>query len=83
MLELQIAQTRRHREKSSRPTKNEKKSRNVYSNHYAKFEQKETKTVGVTGYTNKTNGGKCLQKIRKYLSNVHKMEGAHHQCEQV
>ena len=46
------------------------------------------KTVGVTDYTNLTPfafwKGKCLSstpvKIRKYLSNVHKIGGAHFQC---
>ena len=49
------------------------------------------KTVGATDYTNETHP-KAFQmennvqvqhpsKIRKYLSNVHKKEGAHLQCE--
>ena len=47
------------------------------------------KTVGVTDYTNHTPpthfGCKNVSsstpvKLRKYLSNVHKMEGAHLQC---
>ena len=48
------------------------------------------KTVGVTDYTNQTppmhfGWKKCLSstpvKNGKYLLNVHKMEGAHLQCE--
>ena len=58
-------------------------------NHYAKIEYKGMKTVGVTYYTNQappTHFGwkKCLSstpvKIIKYLSNVHKIGGAHLQC---
>ena len=56
------------------------------NNHYAKFEYKGMKTVGVTDYTSQTTPKhfgwkKCLSstpiKMRKYLSNVHKMGGAH------
>ena len=59
------------------------------SNHYAKIEYKRMKTVGVTDYTNRTplriSDGKNvyvqhLSKMRKYLSNVHKMGGADFQC---
>ena len=50
-------------------------------NHYAKFDYKGMKTVGVTDYTNQKpqpiSDGKMSKfnirkKIRKYLSNVHK-----------
>ena len=56
------------------------------NNYYAKFEYKGIKTVGVTDYTNQTHPThfrwkKCLSstpvKLWKYLSNVHKIEGAH------
>ena len=56
------------------------------NNHYAKFEYRRMKTVGVTDYTNLTpimhfGRKKCLSstpvKIGKYLSNVHKIGGAH------
>ena len=56
------------------------------NNHYTKFEYKGMKTVGVTYYTNQTpllhfGWKKCLSsthlKMREYLSNVHKIEGAH------
>ena len=59
------------------------------NNHYAKFEYKGMKTVGVTDYTNLTppmhfGRKKCLSstpvKMRKFLSNVHKIGGSHHQC---
>ena len=59
------------------------------NNHYAKFEYKGMKTVRVTDYTNLTppmhfGRKKCLSstpvKMRKYLSNVHKIGGAHFQC---
>ena len=60
------------------------------NNHYAKYENKRMKTFGVTDYTNQTpptpfRWKKCLkfnirQKWKRYLSNVHKMEGAHLQC---
>ena len=63
---------------SSTPVKNEK--------ILIKCAQNEMKTVGVTDYTNQTlpthyGWKKCLSptpvKMRKYLSNVHKIEGAH------
>ena len=55
------------------------------NNHYAKFEYKGMKTVRVTDYTNKAplriQDGKMSSptpiKNRKYLSNVHKIGGAH------
>ena len=57
------------------------------NNHYEKFEYKGMKTIGVTDYTNQTphthfGWKKCLsptsvKKMRKYLSNVHKIGGAH------
>ena len=59
------------------------------NNHNTKFEYKGMKTARVTDYTNKTpmkhfRWKKCLSstalKIRKYLLNEHKMEGAHFQC---
>ena len=60
------------------------------NNNYAKFEYKGMKTVGVTDYTNLTppmhfGRKKCLEfntrkKINKYLSNVHKIGGAHLHC---
>ena len=62
------------------------------NNHYAKFAYKRMKTVGATDYTNLTlphgtpyafRMEKMVQqwsKMRKYLSNVHKMGGAHLQC---
>ena len=60
------------------------------NNHYAKYENKRMKTFGVTDYTNQTppthfRWNKCLkfnihQKLKRYLSNMHKMEGAHLQC---
>ena len=59
------------------------------NNHYAKFEYKGMETGGVTYYTNQTlpkhfGWKKGLSptalKIRKYLSNVHKIVGAHFQC---
>ena len=59
------------------------------NNHYGKFEYKGMKTVGVTDNTNQTppthfGWKKSLNstpvKMRKYLSNVHKMVGAHLQC---
>ena len=59
------------------------------SNHYAKFEYKGMQTVGVTDYTNQTpckhfREEKCListpVKMRKYLSRVHKIGGAHLHC---
>ena len=58
-------------------------------NHYAKFEYKGMKTIRVTVYTNLTppthfEWKKCLSstpvEIRKYLSSVHKKQGAHVQC---
>ena len=59
------------------------------NNHYAKFEYKGMKTILVTDYTNLTPSThygwkKCLSstpvKMRKYLSNVHKIGGAHLKC---
>ena len=59
------------------------------NNHYAKFEYKGMKTVGVTDYTNQTppthyGSKKCLSstpvKNEKILSNVHKIGDAHLQC---
>ena len=59
------------------------------NNYYAKFKYIEMKTVGVTYYTNLKPphhfGWKKMSKFStrkniKYLSNVHKMEGAHIQC---
>ena len=54
------------------------------NNHNTKFEYKGMKTARVTDYTNISDGEKFLSstalKIRKYLLNVHKMDGAHHQC---
>ena len=59
------------------------------NNHYAKFDYKGMKTVGVTDYTNLTHSmhfgrKKCLSstpvKMRKYPSNVQKKGGAHLQC---
>ena len=59
------------------------------NNQCAKFEYKEMKTVGVKDYTNQTpprhlGWKKCLSstpvKMWKYLSNVHKIKGAHLQC---
>ena len=52
--------------------------------YYAKFEYKGMKTVGITDYTNQPppRMEKCLRstpakEMRKYLSNVHKIGGAH------
>ena len=83
---------------SSRPKK-WKRSWNVYkirgaylqcmNDHYAKFEYKRMKTVGVTDYTNQTpptdfRWKKCLSstpiKMWKYSSNVYKIGGAHLKC---
>ena len=58
------------------------------NNHYAKFEKKEMKTVGVTDYTNRAPskhfyGEKTkfkTPKIKKKSWNVYKIEGAHLQC---
>ena len=59
------------------------------NSHYAKFEYKGMKTILVTDYTNLTltlhyRWKKCLSstpvKIRKYLSNMHKIGDAHFQC---
>ena len=59
------------------------------NNYYAKFEYKGMKTIRVTDYTNLTSPShfewtKCLSstplKMRKYLSNVHKIAGVHLQC---
>ena len=56
------------------------------NNHSAKFEYNGMKTVGVTNYTNQTppkhSGWKNVklntpQRMRKHLSNVHKIGGAH------
>ena len=56
------------------------------NNHCAEFEYKEIKTVGITDYTKQTRPmyfrwKKCLNstpiKMLKYLSNVHKIGGAH------
>ena len=56
------------------------------NNHYAKFEYKGMKTVGVADYTNQTplrisdekmSKLTTPQKMRKYLSNMHKIGGAH------
>ena len=55
-------------------------------NHYGKFEYKGISLVVVTDHTNQTlpshfGWGKCLSptpvKIYNYLSNVHKIDGAH------
>ena len=57
------------------------------NNHYAKFEYKRMKTVA--DYANRTHLKhfrwenvyvQHQSKMRKYLSNVHKMAGAHLQC---
>ena len=70
-------------------TKNGGAQLQCMNNHYAKFEYKGMKTVGVTDYTNQTppthfRWKNCLSstpvKMRKYLSNAHKIEGAHLQC---
>ena len=54
------------------------------NNHYAKFEYSGMKTVGVTDYIKHFGWQECLSstlsKMRKYLSNLHKIEGAHLQC---
>ena len=56
------------------------------NNHYAKFEYRGMKTVGVTYYTNqispKHSDGKKMSmfntpKSKKYLSNVQNMQGAY------
>ena len=56
------------------------------NNHDEKFEYKGIKTTGATDYINQITPRhfgwkKCLRstalKIRKYLSNVHKIEGVH------
>ena len=56
------------------------------SNHYGRFEFEGIKTVVVTDYANQTLPShfgckKCLSptpvKMRKYLTNVHKIAGAH------
>ena len=99
---LSILQKKMSKFKTPPPQKKKnekKKSCNVYkiegahlqcmNNHYAKFDYKRMKTVGVTDYTNQTSpthfGWKnCLSstpvKMRKYLSNVHKIGGIHLQC---
>ena len=56
------------------------------NNHYAKFEYKGMKTVGVTDNTNLTppmhfGRKKCLSSTSvKNKKNVHKIGGAHLQC---
>ena len=59
----------------------------LQSYHHAKFSYKGMKTVGVTDYTpshfevKKNSKFNTRQKLRKYLSNVHKIRDAHLQCE--
>ena len=60
------------------------------NNHFAKFEYKGMKTIGSyrlhkpdTPYAfgmEKISKVNTPKKLRKYLSNVHKIEGAHLQC---
>ena len=60
------------------------------NNHYAKFEYKGMKTVGVTDYTNQTHPThfgwkKCLssipvKKVKIFINCIHKIGGAHLQC---
>ena len=58
------------------------------NNHYAKFEYKDMNTVEDSYYTNQTPQAFRVEKMsqfktlkmRKYLSNVHKIKGAHRQC---